>query len=126
VVEGYDVVRLLHLLALAFFVGGQLVLVAALVPVTRRAGADEVMRAVARRFGVGSVVAIAVLVATGAEMAQRGDRWGDATLHAKLGLLVVVGVLLALHVVAPGRRALSVAVFVLSLAISALGVALAH
>ena len=43
-------IRFLHIVALAFFVGGQLVLVVAIVPAVRRAGDDELMLAVARRF----------------------------------------------------------------------------
>ena len=43
------VVRYLHLLAMAFFVGGQLMMVAAIAPVVR--DDPERMRALARRFG---------------------------------------------------------------------------
>ena len=46
-------VRYLHLLALAFFVGGQLMLAAVVVPVTRE-GAGDVLRAMARRFAWGT------------------------------------------------------------------------
>jgi hypothetical protein len=47
-------------------------------------------------------------------------------LHAKLILLALIGVLTALHVVTPYARAISIAVFLVSLAIVWLGVVLAH
>jgi putative copper export protein len=122
----WPAVRFLHLIAMAFFVGGELMLVAAVVPAVRRHGTDLTMRSAARRFGIGSVVALAVLVATGAAMASHYDRWRDGVLQAKLSVLVLAGVLLGLHTVAPQRRVLSVAVFVASLAIVWLGVELAH
>ena len=59
----------LHLLAMAFFVGGQLMLAAVVVPVLR-GGQDAALRAAARRFGVGTLVAVGVLVLTGAAMAS--------------------------------------------------------
>ena len=63
------IVRYLHLLAMALFVGGQLVLAIAVVPGLR--GRDrEGLRAVARRFGWASLGALVVLVATGAWMAS--------------------------------------------------------
>jgi uncharacterized membrane protein len=122
----WTLIRFLHIVALAFFVGGQLVLVVALVPAVRRAGDDALMLAVARRFGIGSLVAIVVLVATGAAMASHFARWHDSVLQAKLMLVVLVGVLIVLHVVSPRSRALSVVVFLVSLAIVWLGVELAH
>ena len=124
--DAWTVVRLLHLLAMAFFVGGQLMLVAVVVPAARRDGADAVMRGVARRFGAGSLIALALLLATGVAMASRADRWDDGALHAKLALLVLVGVLTAVHIAAPRSRAVSIAVFAASLAIVWLGVTLAH
>ena len=54
---------------MAFFVGGQLLLAVAVVPVERSAPDRERLRAIARRFGYGSLVAILVLLATGAAMA---------------------------------------------------------
>jgi uncharacterized membrane protein len=126
-VDTWAVIRFLHLLGIAFFVGGQLMLVAAIVPAMRRHPArDEVIRAVARRFGAGSVVALVVLVATGAAMASHFTLWDDGTLQAKLALLVLIVVLVALHVVTPYTRAISIAIFVTSLVIVWLGVSLAH
>ena len=46
-------VRYLHLLAMAFFVGGQLFLVAAVVPSLRAEADRERLRTIARRFGWG-------------------------------------------------------------------------
>jgi uncharacterized membrane protein len=124
----WGAVRWLHLLAMAFFVGGQLVLAAAVVPAFRGAeGRDrEPLRAIARRFGQGTLVAIAVLVATGAAMASHFGDWGTATLQVKLGLVVLVGVLVAAHIRRPQSHGLDGAIFVASLAIVWLGVELAH
>jgi putative copper export protein len=116
-------VRYLHLLAMAFFVGGQLVLAAAVVPVAR--GTPH-MREMARRFGYGTLVALAVLIATGTSMASRFHRWSDGTLHIKLALVAVAGVLVLVHIRKPSWRALDGAIFAVSLAIVWLGVALAH
>jgi uncharacterized membrane protein len=119
-------VRFLHLVALAFFVGGQLMLAAVVAPAARRDGDDAAIRAVARRFGVGSLAAIAVLLATGAAMASHFGRWDDPVLQLKLALVGVIGVLIGLHVATPARRAASVAIFLVSLAVVWLGVELAH
>lgn len=125
--DGWTLIRYLHVLGLAFFVGGQLMLVVAIVPVVRRLDArDEVMRAVAKRFAIGSLVALAVLLGTGAALASHLARWSDDALQAKLMLLVLIGVLTALHVVTPYTRAVSIAVVLTSLAIVWLGVVLTH
>jgi uncharacterized membrane protein len=122
----WHAIRFLHLLAMAFFIGGQLVLVAAVVPAVGRGRNPEAMGAIARRFGWGSVAALGVLVATGAAMATEYDRWDDGTLQAKLALVILVGALVAWHIRAPQRRALDGAIFVTSLAIVWLGIAVAH
>jgi uncharacterized membrane protein len=124
----WEAVRWLHLLAMAFFVGGQLVLAAAVVPAFRGAeGRDrEPLRAIARRFGQGTLVALAALVLTGVAMASHFGDWGDGTLHVKLALVVVVGALVGLHIRRPQSRALDGAIFLGSLAIVWLGVAIAH
>ena len=122
----WTLVRFLHLVCIAFFVGGQLMLVAAVTPAIRRHGTDAAMREAARRFGMGSGVALLVLIATGAAMASHFDRWGSSVLQAKLTVLVLVGVLLGVHVVRPRTRWLSLAMLVASLVIVWLGVDLAH
>ena len=122
---GWLFVRWLHVLAMALFVGGQLVLAAAVVPALRSTD-REGLRAVARRFGWATLVAFAVLVATGAAMAQRTDRWGSGTLQVKLGLVVLTGALIAWHLRRPQAHAIEGLVFLVSLAIVWLGLALAH
>ena len=124
--DAWTFIRFLHVVALAFFVGGQLMLVIAVVPAVRRHGDEAAMRAVARRFGIGSLVAIVTLVATGAAMASHFARWEDDVLRAKLALVVLIGVLIGLHVVAPTSRALSAALLVTSLVVVWLGVELVH
>ncbi len=119
-------IRFLHVGALIFFVGGQLALALAVVPAMRRHGAHEAMRAIARRFGVASAVAIAVVIATGVAMASRYSLWGAPVLHAKLAVLVLVGVLMALHVATPETRAVSWATLAASLVVVWLGVRLTH
>jgi putative copper export protein len=124
--DTWALMRALHLLAMAFFVGGQLVLVAAVVPAERDAPNRERLRTVARRFGYGTLVAIGVLIATGAAMASEFDRWDDSELQAKLVLVAVVGVLVGWHIRRPTWHAIEAAIFVISLAIVWLGVSLAH
>jgi uncharacterized membrane protein len=124
----WEAVRWLHLLAMAFFVGGQLMLAAAVVPAFRGAeGRDrEPLRAIARRFGQGTLVALAVLIATGVAMAGHFGDWSNGDLHVKLALVVLVGVLVGAHLRRPTNHALDGAIFLVSLAIVWLGVAIAH
>jgi uncharacterized membrane protein len=120
------VLRYLHLLAMAFFVGGQLVLVVAVVPTLRGERDRERLRAIARRFGWGTLAAIAVLIGTGIPLASKFHQWSNGTLHAKLALVAVVAGLVAWHMRRPQLHALEGAIFVGSLAIVWLGVSLAH
>lgn len=122
---GWNLVVALHLLAMAFFVGGQLMLAVAVVPVERSAPDRERLRAIARRFGWGTLVALAVLIATGAAMAGHLDKWGDSELNVKLALVTVVALLIVWHMRRPQRHVLEAAIFVLSLAIVWLGVSIA-
>ena len=120
---GWVITRWLHLLAMGFFVGGQLMLAAVVVPAAR---GTEAMRVAARRFGYGTLIAIGVLLATGIPLASHYGDWDDGRLHAKLGLVVVVGGLIALHLRRPRNHAIDGLVFLGSLAIAYLGVAVAH
>ena len=115
----------LHLLAMAFFVGGQLMLAGVVVPVLRGREGGDAMRAAARRFGVGTVVAVGVLVVTGAAMASHTHRWSDSTLQVKLSLVVLVALLIAAHMRKPEWHVLDGAIFAVSLAIVWLGIVVA-
>jgi hypothetical protein len=59
-------------------------------------------------------------------MAGRFGRWDDGTLHAKLALVAVAGVLVLVHMRRPAQPWIEGLVFLVSLAIVWLGVALAH
>ena len=119
------VVRWLHVLGAMFFVGGQLMLAAVVVPVLR--GSDRTaLRAIARRFGVGTLIAFALLVATGVPMAFHLSLWGNATFLAKLGLAVLVAALIYAHMRRPEAHAIDAAIFLSSLAIVWLGLYLAN
>ena len=115
----------LHLIAMAFFVGGQLMLAAIVVPVLRGVAGGEPMRSAARRFGLGTLGAIVVLIGTGAAMASHLHKWSDSTLQVKLGLVVLVAVLIHLHMRRPTLHVLDAAIFLVSLAIVWLGIIVA-
>jgi uncharacterized membrane protein len=125
-VVAWTLIRWLHLLAMGFFVGGQLMLAAVVVPVVRGREDPAAIRAVARRFGVGSVVAIVVLAVTGSLMASHYHRWSDGDLHVKLALVVLVALLIGAHARRPELHVLEGLIFLASLAIVWLGVSIAH
>jgi uncharacterized membrane protein len=124
--EVWLAVRWLHVVAMAFFVGGQLLLAVAVVPVERQAPDRERLRAIARRFGYGTLAAIAVLIATGSAMAERSDLWDDGNLQAKLALVAGVAALVVWHMRRPTMHILEAAIFLLSLVIVWLGLSIAH
>jgi uncharacterized membrane protein len=124
--ELWEGIRWLHLVAMAFFVGGQLLLAVAVVPVLRGDSDKTRIRGIARRFGWGTLVAIGLLAATGAAMATHFHDWGRETLDVKLALVVVVAALVIWHMRRPQLHALEGAIFLVSLVIVWLGVALAH
>jgi uncharacterized membrane protein len=121
-------VRYLHVLAMAFFVGGQIMLAAAVVPAFRGAPEEERVRvrAIARSFGWGTLAAIAVLIATGAAMASHLSLWGSGELHVKLALVALTAVLVVWHMSRPNLHAIEGAIFLASLAIVWIGLDLAH
>jgi putative copper export protein len=117
-----DTIRLfLHVLAATIWVGGQLVL-AALVPVLRKFGA-EVPRAAASRFNQVAWVAFAVLIATGvwnivAVRGQLNDPGYRTTLIVKLVVVAISGLTAWLH--ARSKTPAGLAVFGALTGISAL------
>ena len=115
----------LHLIAMAFFVGGQLMLAAIVVPVLRGREEGVPLRTAARRFGFGTLAAILVLLATGAAMASHYHKWSDTNLQVKLGLVVVVALLIHAHMRRPEWHVLDAAIFLVSLAIVWLGIVVA-
>jgi uncharacterized membrane protein len=118
-------VRFLHVIAMAFFVGGQLMLAAAVVPALR-GGDREALRSVARRFGWGTLVAIAVLIPTGAALASHYGDWDRPALQVKLGLVALTALFVVWHMRRPQMHALEGLTFLSSLAIVWLGLTLAH
>jgi len=116
-----------HLLAATVWIGG-LIVMGALVPAVLNATDDtSVIRAMARRFGVVSWVALTILVLTGGILAV--DDWSQ-TLIVKVGLVFAVVMLAAWHSVIgsdqslKARGIIQVVIFILSLLILAAAVAL--
>lgn len=120
----WQAVLYLHLLAMAFFVGGQLVFGIAVVPILRGDQNRPQMRAVARRFGYGSLVALGVLFVTGWAMASHYDLWSSSTLQWKLTLVGAVIGLTIVHLRRPKLHALQAAILGLSLLVVWLGLEL--
>ena len=119
-------IRWLHLLAMAFFVGGQLVLAVVVVPVARHAPDRGQLRQIARRFGYATLAALVLLIATGSAMASHLDLWSDGTFQLKLALVAAVAVLLVWHARRPTLHLLEALIFALSLAIVWIGLYLAN
>jgi uncharacterized membrane protein len=123
--EGWQIVLFLHLLAMAFFVGGQIFLAVVVVPAhARRPDAIE-LAPIARGFGIASLVALVILIATGAALASRLHLWDSPTLQAKLGLLGAVLALSVAHLRWPRAHVLQAAILLCTLAIVYLGLELA-
>lgn len=102
-IEGWDLILWLHLLAMALFVGGQLFIGLAVVPVFRAQGgsdgpAHDWMVPIARRFGWASLGALAILLASGIAMASHYSLWDDTAMSVKLGLVGAAIGLTAVHV----------------------------
>jgi putative copper export protein len=114
-----------HLLSMAFFVGGQLMLAGIVVPVLRTAPDRTPLRAAARRFGWGTVIALALLIITGSMMAAHEHKWSDSTLHVKLGFVALVVVLIGAHVWRPEWHAIDAVLFLVSVTIVWLGIVVA-
>ncbi len=117
----WQVVLYLHLLSMAFFVGGQLFLAAVVVPVERRNPDQARTRATARRFGIGSAIALSVLFATGIAMADHYALWSSGTLQLKLSLIGALILLTLIHFRFPRAHFLHGVIFLLTLAIVWLG-----
>jgi uncharacterized membrane protein len=124
-VDGWLAVRYLHVIAMAYFLGGQLLLAVA-VPVERRHPDRERLRATARRFGVGSLIALLVLIATGSAMASHYHLWDDGEMQIKLALVALTAILVVLHLRWGEAHFLQAAVFLATLGIVWIGLDLSY
>jgi uncharacterized membrane protein len=122
----WQAVLYVHLLAMAFFVGGQLFIAIAVLPVERHAPDPLRLRLIARRFGIASLAALGVLLASGVAMASHYELWSSGTLQLKLTLVALVLVLTAIHLRYPRAHLLQAAIFAATLGIVWLGLDLAH
>jgi len=120
------ILRWLHLLAVAFFLGGQMMLAFVVIPAGRRYGNRESLRAIAHRFGQGTFLALLILAATGTAMAFHFHLWSDGAFHIKLALIAVLAGLLIWHIRSPEMHVLEAIVFLLSLVIVWIGLYLAN
>ncbi len=123
--EGWQIVLYVHLLGMAFFVGGQIFLAVVVVPAHARRPESIELAPIARGFGIASIVALVVLIASGAALASHLHLWGSPTLQAKLGLLGLVLVLSLAHLRWPRAHVLQAGVLLCTLAIVYLGLELA-
>ena len=124
--QTWTLVRYGHIFAITFFVGGQLLLVSAVAPTLRRRGDEDTMRMIARRFGIGSVAALGLAIATGVALASHYHLWDSSILQVKLMVLVLVAVLTALHIASPKSRAVPYGVVAASLLVLWFGVKLTY
>lgn len=122
--DGWKFLLFLHIVAMAYFVGGQLMLAATVVPVARKLPDREPMRQVARRFGYGTLVALAVLIVTGSLLASHYELWDERDLHIKLTLVALTGAFVLWHMKRPTMHAIEGIIFLLTLAIVWLGISL--
>ena len=121
----WQIVLYLHLLGMAFFVGGQIFLAAVVVPAHHRRPDAVELAPIARGFGLASVVALLVLIVTGVALASHLQLWDSPTLQAKLGLLGAVLLLSVAHLRWPRAHVIQAAILLCTLAIVYLGLELA-
>jgi uncharacterized membrane protein len=116
-----QVLVFLHVVAMAFFLGGQLMLASTVVPVERSNPDPARMRAIARRFGLGSLVALGVLLFTGMLMASHYELWDYGDFQVKMGLVVALIASVLAHMRFPKAHALMGLTFLLTLGIVWIG-----
>lgn len=102
----WTVVRFLHLLAAAVWVGGQVALFIA-VPVVRQYTTDPgaILGPIGRRFGGLAGPALVILLVTGMAQASHFGLWDTGEVHGKFAILIVVVVLTGIHGVLGARIA---------------------
>ncbi len=117
----------LHVVAMAFFLGGQIMLAFTVVPVMRAEPAQpKRIKAIAQRFGIGSLIALAVLLFTGLMMANHFQLWDYEPFQIKMGLVVATIISVLIHMAKGGSHVLMGITFMLTLATVYAGVNLTH
>ena len=95
-VTKFEVLKWIHLLAAAVWTGGLIVLAFSVDAIRKQTDDREVLRAVARRFGVVSWTALAIAIITGFTMyTDYGLPW--STFQTKGTLIAIVVVLALVH-----------------------------
>lgn len=106
---------------MAFFLGGQLMLAGTVVPVERSNPDPVRMRAIAQRFGLGSLIALGVMLFTGMLMASHYELWSYGPFQTKMTLVVLLIVSVGAHLKFPKVHALMAITFLLTLGIVWIG-----
>lgn len=123
----WTILIFLHVVAMAFFLGGQMMLAFTVVPVMRAEPAQpERIKAIAQRFGVGSLAALGVLLLTGMMMASHFQLWDYGPFQVKMTLVIATIVAVLLHMMRGGSHILMGITFLLTLATVYAGVNLTH
>ena len=121
------VLLFLHVVAMAFFLGGQIMLAFTVVPVMRAEPAQpERIKQIAQRFGVGSLIALGVLLITGMMMASHFQLWDYGPFQVKMTLVIATIVAVLIHTLRGNSHVLMGITFLLSLATVYAGVNLTH
>ncbi|MCB0871568.1 MAG: hypothetical protein KDB52_12105 [Solirubrobacterales bacterium] len=117
----------LHVVAMAFFLGGQIMLAFTVVPVMREEPAQpERIREIAQRFGIGSLIALGFLLLTGMMLASHFMLWDYGPFQVKMALVIATIVAVLLHMMRGNSHILMGITFLLTLATVYAGVNLTH
>jgi uncharacterized membrane protein len=103
----WTLVRFVHLLSAAIWVGGQAALFVAVPVIRSESGRDagRILGTIGRRFGALAGPALLLLLVTGMAQASHFNLWDAREVREKLGILIVVLVLTAVHGVLGARIA---------------------
>jgi uncharacterized membrane protein len=112
----WTIMLFLHVIAMAYFLGGQIMLAANVVPVLIKGEDQSQIGSVARGFGMGSLVALGVLLLTGMAMASHFELWDDSQFQVKMALVLATFISVFVHMARGNSRFLMVLTFVLTLA----------
>ncbi|MBN8870309.1 MAG: hypothetical protein J0H66_10555 [Solirubrobacterales bacterium] len=112
----WQIMLFLHVIAMAYFLGGQIMLAANVVPVLVKGGDQSQIGSVARGFGMGSLVALGVLVLTGMGMASHFELWDESQFQVKMALVLATFISVFVHMARGNSRFLMVLTFALTLA----------